>query len=181
LTVLTKFYFLCWSCTEGLEEILIQNTRKKNHYPSHITFRGGLGPKSLRGTRFYKGHRDIAKKASIPLKMYFKNPHNPWKGLNFSEKVFKNNWNLYKSPTFLNRSLHFSGNVFEKPHYLFKIIVIFIKSSYSFLWKCLLKASLSLKKPQSLSKCSTIMKNTSIYLEIFKKKTLILWKSLTSC
>jgi hypothetical protein len=40
---------------------------------------GGLGPKSFRGNRFYKGHRDIAKKAShhfkkasIPLKMYFR-------------------------------------------------------------------------------------------------------------
>jgi hypothetical protein len=41
--------------------------------------RGGLGPKSLCGNRFYKGHRDTAekashyyKKASIPLKMYLK-------------------------------------------------------------------------------------------------------------
>jgi hypothetical protein len=42
--------------------------------------RGGLGSKSLRGNRFYKGHRDIAekashhfKKASIPKKkMYLK-------------------------------------------------------------------------------------------------------------
>jgi hypothetical protein len=40
---------------------------------------GGLVSKSLRGNRFYKGHRDIAgkashhlKKASIPLKMYLK-------------------------------------------------------------------------------------------------------------
>jgi hypothetical protein len=32
--------------------------------------RGGLGPKSLCGNMFYKDHRDIAKKASIPLKMY---------------------------------------------------------------------------------------------------------------
>jgi hypothetical protein len=39
----------------------------------------GLGPKSLRSNRFYKGHRGIAekasphlKKASIPLKMYLK-------------------------------------------------------------------------------------------------------------
>jgi hypothetical protein len=42
-------------------------------------FRGGLGPKSLRGHRFYKGHREIAEKtshhfktASIPLKMFLK-------------------------------------------------------------------------------------------------------------
>jgi hypothetical protein len=40
---------------------------------------GELGPKSLRGNRFYKGHRDIVKKAShhfkkdsIPLKMCIK-------------------------------------------------------------------------------------------------------------
>jgi hypothetical protein len=44
-----------------------------------LTVRGGLGPKSIRGNRFYKGHREIAenpshhfKKASIPLKMYLK-------------------------------------------------------------------------------------------------------------
>jgi hypothetical protein len=42
-------------------------------------FRGGLEPKSLRGNRYYKDHKDIAekashhfKKASIPLKMYLK-------------------------------------------------------------------------------------------------------------
>jgi hypothetical protein len=41
--------------------------------------RGGLRPKILRGNRFYKGHKDIAEKAShhfkkpfIPLKMYLK-------------------------------------------------------------------------------------------------------------
>jgi hypothetical protein len=34
---------------------------------------GGLGPKSHRGNRIYKSHKDIAKKASIPLKMYLKN------------------------------------------------------------------------------------------------------------
>jgi hypothetical protein len=41
--------------------------------------RGGMEPKSLRGNRFYKDHRNIAekashyfKKASIPLKMYLK-------------------------------------------------------------------------------------------------------------
>jgi hypothetical protein len=32
----------------------------------------GLGPKSIRGNRFYKGHKEIAEKASIPLKMYLK-------------------------------------------------------------------------------------------------------------
>jgi hypothetical protein len=44
-----------------------------------ISVRDGLWPKSLRGNRFYKGHRDIEekasqhfKKASIPLKMYLK-------------------------------------------------------------------------------------------------------------
>jgi hypothetical protein len=41
--------------------------------------RGGLGPKSLRRNKIYKGHIEIAKKASlrfekasIPLKMYLK-------------------------------------------------------------------------------------------------------------
>jgi hypothetical protein len=29
-----------------------------------LSFRGGLGPKSRRDYRFYKGHRDIAKKYS---------------------------------------------------------------------------------------------------------------------
>jgi hypothetical protein len=33
--------------------------------------RSGLSPESLRGIRFYKGHKDTAEKASIPLKMYF--------------------------------------------------------------------------------------------------------------
>jgi hypothetical protein len=44
-----------------------------------VSYRGGLRPKSLRGNRFYNGHRDIAekashhfKKASIPLKMHLK-------------------------------------------------------------------------------------------------------------
>jgi hypothetical protein len=41
--------------------------------------RAGLGQRSLRGNRFYQGHRDIPEKAShhfkkvsIPLKMYLK-------------------------------------------------------------------------------------------------------------
>jgi hypothetical protein len=34
--------------------------------------RGRLGLKNLRGNSFYKGHRDIAKKASIPLKKHLK-------------------------------------------------------------------------------------------------------------
>jgi hypothetical protein len=43
--------------------------------------KGGLGPKSLHGNMFYKGHRGITetashhlKKASILLKMHFKSP-----------------------------------------------------------------------------------------------------------
>jgi hypothetical protein len=54
-------------------------------------FRGGLGPKSLRGNSIYKSYRDMLekathhfKKASIPLKMYLKS-------LAILEKVFKNN------------------------------------------------------------------------------------------
>jgi hypothetical protein len=43
------------------------NLNQKN-----VLARGELGPISLRGNKFYKGHRDIAKKASIPLKMYLK-------------------------------------------------------------------------------------------------------------
>jgi hypothetical protein len=31
-----------------------------------------MGPKRLRGNRFYDGHRDIAEKSSILLKMYLK-------------------------------------------------------------------------------------------------------------
>jgi hypothetical protein len=34
--------------------------------------RDGLGSKILRDNMFYKGHRDIVEKASIPLKMYLK-------------------------------------------------------------------------------------------------------------
>jgi hypothetical protein len=45
-----------------------------------VAIRGGLGPKSLRCNRIYKGHKGIAKKdahcfekaSSIPLKMYLK-------------------------------------------------------------------------------------------------------------
>jgi hypothetical protein len=44
-----------------------------------VAIKGGLGPKSLRCNRIYKGHKDIAKKdahcfeiASIPRKMYLK-------------------------------------------------------------------------------------------------------------
>jgi hypothetical protein len=32
--------------------------------------KGRTGPKSLRGNRLNKGHRDIAEEASIPIKMY---------------------------------------------------------------------------------------------------------------
>jgi hypothetical protein len=46
---------------------------------NELKYRGRLRPKSLRGNNFYKGHRDIAKKASnhfkkasSPLKMYLK-------------------------------------------------------------------------------------------------------------
>jgi hypothetical protein len=41
-----------------------------------MVVKGGLGPKSLRGNKFYKGHRDIAEKVSHRfkklLKMYLK-------------------------------------------------------------------------------------------------------------
>jgi hypothetical protein len=57
--------------------------------------RGGLGPKSLRSNKIYKGHIEIVKKASLPfekaIKNVFKKPRNPQKIHHFSEKVFKNN------------------------------------------------------------------------------------------
>jgi hypothetical protein len=37
----------------------------------HI-IRSRLGPKSLRGNRFYKGHIDMAENTSFPPKMYLK-------------------------------------------------------------------------------------------------------------
>jgi hypothetical protein len=44
-----------------------------------LLFRGGLGPKRFRSTKFHKGHKDIAEKAlhhfekaSIPLKIDLK-------------------------------------------------------------------------------------------------------------
>jgi hypothetical protein len=45
---------------------------RKIQWFSMVATRDGLGPKSLRDYRFYKGNRDIAEKASIPLKMYLK-------------------------------------------------------------------------------------------------------------
>jgi hypothetical protein len=63
-----------------------------------LLFRGRLGPKSLCGTKFHVGHRDIAektlhhfKKAAFPLKMDLKSLTTLKKNLNFSKKVFKNN------------------------------------------------------------------------------------------
>jgi hypothetical protein len=47
-----------------------------------IKFRGRLGSKSLRGNRFYKGHRAIAEKASHYFKkasQSLKKPQFPWK------------------------------------------------------------------------------------------------------
>jgi hypothetical protein len=67
--------------------LLLGMLTRKLHRPlifwmgSYLTrrTRGGLGPKSLRGNRFFKGHRDIAEKAShhfkkvsISLKLYLK-------------------------------------------------------------------------------------------------------------
>jgi hypothetical protein len=48
--------------------------------------RGGLRPKSLCGNSFYIGPRDIAEKASIPLKMYLKSLAILEKALNFLKK-----------------------------------------------------------------------------------------------
>jgi hypothetical protein len=88
--------------------------------------RGGLGPKSLRGNRFYKSHRDIAeiasyhfKKASIPLKTYLKSL-----AILEIDPISLKSLQKYKSPTFLNRSLHFSGNVFKKPRFVCEIFIL---------------------------------------------------------
>jgi hypothetical protein len=67
------------------------------------------------------------KKPLFHLKCILKAAHS-LKSLNFSEKVFKNNWNLYTSPTILNRSLHFSGNVFKKTRILWKSLTSLQKS-----------------------------------------------------
>jgi hypothetical protein len=55
----------------------IRNARKLLN--ACLKDKGGLGPKSLRGNRFYKDHKTIVEKslyhfktASIPLKMYLK-------------------------------------------------------------------------------------------------------------
>jgi hypothetical protein len=90
----------------------------------------GLGPKSLRGYRFYERHRDIAEKASqhfkkafISLKIYLKSLTVLEKVL-ISLKKFKNILFIYKSPTFLNIIFHFSGNVFEKTRYVYKSLIL---------------------------------------------------------
>jgi hypothetical protein len=62
----------------------LQNSKIKKKKIDRAT--AGLGLKSLRGNRIYKGCKDIAEKAHIALKK----PRNPLKSLNFSEKVFKN-------------------------------------------------------------------------------------------
>jgi hypothetical protein len=51
--------------------IIPKHTRNARNAPI-LECRGGLGPKSLHGNRFYKGHRYIAGKASVPVKMYLK-------------------------------------------------------------------------------------------------------------
>jgi predicted nucleic-acid-binding protein len=101
--------------------------------------RDGLEPKNLHGNRFYKGHREIAEKASqhfekasIPLKMYLKS-FTVLEKVSISLKKSKNNLNLYKSPTFLNRMLHYSGNVFKKTHFVYKILILIRNRSLNFL------------------------------------------------
>jgi hypothetical protein len=62
-----------------------------------MSSQGGLGPKSLHGNRFYKGHRDI---------MLRKKPH-------MASKIIE--------------IFHFSGNVFKKPRYVNKIYILIKK------------------------------------------------------
>jgi hypothetical protein len=59
-------------------ETYISKEFKKSTTDHLLTVRGGLGPKSLRRNRIYKGHKGIVKKAShrfekpfIPQKMFF--------------------------------------------------------------------------------------------------------------
>jgi hypothetical protein len=92
-------------------------------YSLYLSCRGGLRPKSLCGNRFYKGHRDIAEKASIPLKMYLKSLAILEKALISLKKSSKIVEIAIKAPHFLNKasiSLEMSS----------KSLLIFIKSSY---------------------------------------------------
>jgi hypothetical protein len=126
-----------------------------------------------------------------PTKM----PRNPWKSLNFSEKVLKNVWNLYKNPKFLNRSFNFSRSVFKKPRYHYKILILILKkasTSMKMSFKSLVILKLTLLKKPSIS-LKMFLKSLKIFQNVLHywkkklnlsannfKKPLILWKSLTS-
>jgi hypothetical protein len=129
----------------------------------------------------------ITLKNLYSTKNVFKKPRNPWKILNLSEKIFKNNWNLYKSPTFLNRSLHFSRNVFqmsskfltflnESLHFFENVFTVFFKASHHFK-----KASISLKSLISLNlwKSLKLIKKSLNFSENVFKKPRSFYKSLT--
>jgi hypothetical protein len=111
--------------------------RWKNFICLLIVFsRDGLGQKSLQSKRFYKNHRDTAEKTSKNVFKSLNSTKMCLRSLNFSEKIFNNNWNLYKSPKFLNRCLYFSGNV----------LILNLKKP-PLLWKWFQKASNCFKMP----------------------------------
>jgi hypothetical protein len=71
---------------------------------------------------YYKDYREIAEKASIPLKTYLKS-------LPIHDKT---SISLKKSSKIIEifiqtRSLNFSGNVFKKPRYVYKILILIKK------------------------------------------------------
>jgi hypothetical protein len=111
------------------------------------------------------GFIKVTNKLRIKPQIALKKPRKPWKNLNFSEKVFKNNLNLHKSATFINNP-HFNLKFFEKTSHNFKKssislnmsskILNFIENVFKnpqFHWKCLQKASDFLLKPPFLWKC----------------------------
>jgi hypothetical protein len=63
---------------------------KGKYFLLNVGNRDRLGPKSLRGNRFYKGTETLGKKPHITLtklqflENVFKQSRNPWKSLNFS-------------------------------------------------------------------------------------------------
>jgi hypothetical protein len=98
--------------------LLLPNSKTVANF---VLVRGRLGPKSLYGNRFYKGHRDIAKKPHITYHV-FKKP----KCLNFF---------FIKASHFVQNASHY----WKKPPFLFKCF----KKAASFLKQLLI----TLKKP----------------------------------
>jgi hypothetical protein len=88
--------------------------------------RDELWPKSIRGNKFYKGHRGSHhfKKASIPLNMYLKRIAIIAKfsiSLKKSSKIFEI---FIKAPYFYSGASISFKNVFKKPRYVYKILIL---------------------------------------------------------